>query len=278
MSYGDNLFVSLDYSDDHLPANGELVPSDLRNFIKRLRERLRPTRDCHACFYSWLDNTCTYHIPQVRYFAIGEYGGYEGNPHVKKFPAPKRAWNPHYHMFLFGLNEHTHKKVIEESWHNGRDRGKMPLGRVHIGRLEPRSVGYVTDYAVKGWTYPKCDRLKGRFPEFMRCSLKPGIGEPTIKRMAKSVEKRPVLQSKLIKQLRHGKEKMPLGRYLLDKWKEYAGMENAQYDVDFWAFQEDFFNKYLRKDGYIENYKAKNKGRFDAISKKNKVFKKKGPL
>ena len=65
--HDENLFITLTYDDDHLPADGLLYRSDVTKFIKRLR---------HYC--------------SVRYFGCGEYG--------------TKNKRPHYHLILFGCH------------------------------------------------------------------------------------------------------------------------------------------------------------------------------
>ena len=73
--HDDNIFLTLTYDNDNLPAPLEnspinpLVKRDLQLFIKRLRKRFPDQR--------------------IRYFACGEYGG--------------ASMRPHYHLILFGL-------------------------------------------------------------------------------------------------------------------------------------------------------------------------------
>lgn len=77
-------FLTLTYNDDHLPTNGDLNPSDLKQFIKSLRNCYPPKT--------------------IRYFAVGEYGDI--------------TWRPHYHLALFG---HCLMDIqpIEKSWTKG---------------------------------------------------------------------------------------------------------------------------------------------------------------
>lgn len=74
-------FVTLTYAPENLPRDGSLVPSDLRNWLKRLRKSLYPTK--------------------VRFFACGEYGD--------------QTERPHYHAALFGVGQ-FHESVINKAW------------------------------------------------------------------------------------------------------------------------------------------------------------------
>lgn len=78
-------FITLTYSDEHIPKNGYLQKSDLQNFFKRYRKHLHRLPDP---------------IP-IKYFACGEYGG--------------RTGRPHYHAILFNADV----DIIEKAWNKG---------------------------------------------------------------------------------------------------------------------------------------------------------------
>jgi len=95
---------------------------------------------------------------KLRYYAVGEYGS--------------RGGRPHYHLLIFNASE-AH---IRSSWNDSRDR---PVGIVHIGRVTPASVGYVTKYLVQttsaqNWRSEK--NPKGLLKPFSVMSRKYGIG------------------------------------------------------------------------------------------------------
>lgn len=89
-----------------------------------------------------------------RYFVVGEYGD--------------RSWRPHYHGILFGFPLRAVDKV-QECW---------KYGYVHIGTAERGSLKYITGYCTKGMTGGPLavEKLGPRIPEFVRMSLRPGIG------------------------------------------------------------------------------------------------------
>ena len=68
--YEDNCFITLTFDDKHLVDNRSLKVSDFQNFMKRLRQYIKPNR--------------------VRFFHCGEYGA--------KFA------RPHHHACLFGYD------------------------------------------------------------------------------------------------------------------------------------------------------------------------------
>lgn len=88
---------------------------------------------------------------KLRFYVVGEYG--------------EKSTRPHYHCVLFGSN--IKQSDIEKSW---------PYGFVHVGQLTLESAHYTVGYVTKGMTKSDDPRLEGRYPEFARMSLHPGIG------------------------------------------------------------------------------------------------------
>lgn len=72
-------FVTLTYDNEHLPPNCSLRFEHLALFWKRLRKR----------------------VPNIKYFASGEYG--------------ETTLRPHYHAIIFGLTE-ANRRDVYESW------------------------------------------------------------------------------------------------------------------------------------------------------------------
>lgn len=192
--WGDNAFITLTYDEDHLPADGSLRPRDLSLFLKRYRKSLHPRR--------------------VRFFAVGEYG--------------ERSLRPHYHIALFNSPACLHGvtragrsdgccavcRSVRDLW------GK---GHVLVGRLEPASAAYVAGYVSKKWTAP--DEHPGLYPQFTRMSLRPGIGAGMVSEIASTLmehELDGVLEDVPVS-LRHGKQILPLGRYLRRRLREEIG-------------------------------------------------------
>lgn len=168
--YEHNYFVTLTYDDAHLPiaphakvdkSTGEvtdlkdvatLSPRDLQLFLKRLRTNSKREFGHEG----------------IRFFACGEYG-----------PQTNR---PHYHLILFNcpLNCLQFEKrengymyyrspFLEKTW------GK---GFVIVTDFSFATAGYVARYMLK--KHKGLDRdyyeQNGLYPEFTRCSRKPGIG------------------------------------------------------------------------------------------------------
>lgn len=150
-----NCFLTLTYSDDHLPDNGGLRYRDYQLFMKRLRKL----------------------YPRARFYMCGEYG--------------EQTKRPHYHAALFGVEFpdavpvskrpggmiYT-SQILSDLW---------PLGHSSFGALTRESAAYIARYVMKKLSGPPAEQAYRRVdpetgevfqvePEFNRMSLKPGIG------------------------------------------------------------------------------------------------------
>lgn len=153
-----NSFITLTYSDEHLPWDESVHVKHFQDFMKRLRKRIRRP---------------------VRYFHCGEYG--------------EENLRPHYHGCIFGYDfpdkylwsknhrgdQYFRSDELEKLW---------PFGHSTIGQLNFQTAAYTARYIMKKITGPqaeehyltnKCDDdgvLVGRKPEYVTMSLKPGLG------------------------------------------------------------------------------------------------------
>lgn len=144
---------------------------------------------------------------KIRYYAVGEYGD--------------ETQRPHYHVALFGLDGMS-TDLIEEKWKKGH---------VYVGDLSRESAQYICGYILKKMT--KSDpRLNGRVRERALMSRKPGIGAAAMNivasTMASEAGSAVILQEgDMPASLRHGKQLLPLGRYLRMKLREAYGFKNT---------------------------------------------------
>lgn len=204
LCHSENCFLTLTYNDTTLPLIslptgqevGSLEPLHLRLWLKRLRERISPLR--------------------LRFYAVGEYG--------------ERTWRPHYHVCLFGFQTcyrgQTKRHILsgQRMWSQCCDRCRLVgetwgFGDVDLGTLNKDSASYCAEYTVKKMTRTDDPRLEGRWPEFARMSLKPGIGADAMWEYASEML-RYSLDETLIDvpaSAGHGKKNLPLGRYLRAK-------------------------------------------------------------
>lgn len=113
-------FVTLTYSDAHLPPGGSLVKRDLQLFFKRLRKQ-------HAQSSS---------LP-LRYFSVGEYGD--------------QTERPHYHAIIFGYwPNDTVRLPGKRDLHRSPSLEKLwPQGNSSLGAVSFASASYVAHYTGK---------------------------------------------------------------------------------------------------------------------------------
>lgn len=226
MLHPHNAFVTLTHADETIRTVrssssvplATLYPKDAQDWLKRLRDSIKPSR--------------------VRYYLVGEYGD--------------ETQRPHYHVALFnyptcrfGSSQYrydrdgrltksccSHCELIRTTW------GK---GRVFVGSLETHSAQYIAGYVTKKMTKADDPRLLGRHPEFCRMSLRPGIGADMMHEVASTLmqfnlEDR---QADVPVSLAHGTRKLPLGRYLRRKLRSYVGKAEEAPEVVIAALAEE---------------------------------------
>jgi len=149
-------FVTLTYDDEHIPYGGVLHYKHFQLLMRKLRKR----------------------VPGVRFFMCGEYG--------------EKLFRPHYHAALFGISFGDRYPWRKSS--AGFQLYRSPsldalwdFGTAEIGELSFDSAAYVARYCMKKITGDQAEAHYARLvpdtgeiiqlpAEFMRCSLKPGIG------------------------------------------------------------------------------------------------------
>lgn len=160
-------------------------------------------------------------IGKFRYYAVGEYGD--------------RTERPHYHLFLFGVPLALAVQV-QECWR---------FGHIHAGTCTEHSASYIAGYVTKKLTNKLDPELRGRYPEFARMSLKPGIGATAMKDVGEQLT-RTRWGAKAINDigdvpltLQYGpKSTLPLGRYLRTKLREEVGLPNETPERAITAYKE----------------------------------------
>lgn len=160
-----NSFVTLTYDNEHLPRGGTLVPEHPQLFMKRLR-RARPGI-------------------RVSYFLCGEYG--------------ERSERPHYHALLFGCafpDQVLIPRSSGEPLYRSEELARLwGLGFCSIGAVTFQSAAYCARYVLKKFERgsvlkPSCTadgELIEREAEFLRVSLRPGIGRGWVERFESDV-------------------------------------------------------------------------------------------
>lgn len=154
--YDDNVFLTLTYNNDHLPADGTLVKRHLVLFMKRLR-KLKGAG--------------------VRFYACGEYG--------------ETTRRPHYHLLLFNCDFedkrfYKNAKRGERLYTSEICSRLWPMGYSVLGSVDFDSCAYVARYimekrngllAEKHYNWVDHDGVcHSVIPEFTVMSRRPGIG------------------------------------------------------------------------------------------------------
>lgn len=144
-----NIFITLTYSDDHLPTG--LDPPALQRFLKRLRKR------------ATTDSTIQTDGTGIRFLACGEYGD--------------TTQRPHYHAILYNCDLADKHKCGKDLYESDTLTKLWPYGANRIGAVTPASAAYVAKYQMKSRNIdhitPDGEVLQR---PFLRMSRRPGIG------------------------------------------------------------------------------------------------------
>lgn len=253
LSHEENCFVTLTYDDVNLPTNGCLDARVLQLWIKRIRKVVYPRK--------------------LRYFGVGEYGDKSGRPH--------------FHLSMFGVSGLTpidnfggrpFEQAVAATW------GK---GYVQVAEFNELTAGYVCGYVVKKMTSGGDPRLEGRTPEFARMSNRPGIGADAMSVIAKQLLDMPQSweSGDVPHELRIGKKKVPLGRYLLKRLRHAVGFSeeytkevrdrlSLSRSVDMLALLHNSKEAGTFKAAFLEEIE----GRLAQVEARSKLFKKRDTL
>lgn len=149
-----NWFVTLTYRE--VPEGGSLRPKDFQDFMKRLRHKK----------------------PGVRFMQCGEYG--------------ELLSRPHHHAVLFNADFPDARRFSGSGartlYTSEELAGLWGHGLVSLGMVTFQSAGYVARYTLKKVHGPDAvDHYRGRVPEYLTMSRRPGIGRGWIERFGKEV-------------------------------------------------------------------------------------------
>lgn len=151
----DNWFLTLTYSDAHLPPHGALQHRDWQLFAKRVRKSLG----------------------SFRYLMCGEYG--------------PQTHRPHYHALLFGLPLPDATRYGLRRGHSVFKSNRLSdawgLGLIELGSVSPSSARYCAGYVLKDTRTPsrvieETGELVSLPAPYGRMSLRPGLGDAWIRR------------------------------------------------------------------------------------------------
>lgn len=80
----ESTFLTLTYDEDHVPCNGSLMKSHIKQYVDLSRQSS---------------------LGHFRYFLVGEYGGQFGRPH--------------YHMIIFNASPYEWEEYFKSKWRHG---------------------------------------------------------------------------------------------------------------------------------------------------------------
>lgn len=278
--YADNVFLTLTYADEFLPRLPKgglptLVPTHLKSFMHRVRTRARRSADLSH--------------RHVRFFAVGEYGDL--------------TQRPHYHVVLFNFPSCLRGRTlsppayprccgpcdfIADCWYTEDDQGvKSPFGKVELLPLSRELAAYIGGYVTKKMVRYDDPRLEGRNPEFARQSLKPGIGAGAMHDVADVLLRYYDVAAELgdvPAVLGHGRQELPLGRYLRAQLRMMVGMDAKAPQVTLDKMAEEMLALRLaarsdEKDPSIRSKViAQNKGRVAGVVARHNIHRKRRVL
>lgn len=161
----ENSFLTLTYSDDHMPDDRSLSTDTIQKFWKKMRKHISKRSG-----------------RLIKHYTSGEYGDADGERIRYSYHLNKMVGdNPHYHACLFGFDfpdkEYYKKtetgdilytsKILTEKW---------GLGHAVIGDVSFESAAYVARYTLKKvYGDDGHEHYDGRLPEKSWCSQ--GLGE-----------------------------------------------------------------------------------------------------
>lgn len=179
--HSESCFLTLTYNEKFIPKKG-LCPEDLQKFIKRLRFFV--SADAQQAGTVQIKSEPA-RGRRVRFYACGEYGS--------------KLERPHYHLCVFGYDfpdkelwsvrnnvKLYRSKILEKLWADPKT--KESYGFSTIGEVTIESASYIARYCQKKKNKNDSENhYQGKNPEFVRMSLKPGIGKDWLVKYKDSV-------------------------------------------------------------------------------------------
>lgn len=156
--YQDNVFLTLTYRDEDLPADDSLCLEHHQLFLKRLRKAHEGRR--------------------IRFYHCGEYGD--------------TTHRPHYHTICFNL-DFADRKFLKTTEAGSRLYTSAELDRLwshgdcYIGDVTFESAAYCGRYVMKKLTGARKSEYGSRVPEYSTMSRRPGVGAPWLAKWKRDV-------------------------------------------------------------------------------------------
>lgn len=263
-SYSDNCFVTLTYEDQYLTrledGRANLVPRDLELWLKRFRDRVKPTR--------------------FRFFGAGEYG--------------EESWRPHFHLAVFNWPVCVYgKSRYVDEWNRPWKKDCCPQcdiirdtwdrGLVQNAELNDKTAQYICGYVTKKMTDEGHPALKGLHPEFPRMSK--GLGKDfmweyasTLLEYPEHIDRRGDVPSTVMV----GDRQWPIGTYLKRNLRKMVGRDEKapQVTLDKIATELQPLRSaaFDASQSFAKTLVASTEQRVANIESRRKIFKQKGKL
>jgi len=167
-TWADNAFLTLTYSEEHLPPYGALKPEHLSAFLKRLRAHHSRIHTPQGKRIRKKYRGLGRHIRSsplggLRYLACGEYG--------------ESYHRPHYHALLFNIGFNDLTLVGKDLYESEFIKKMWPFGSHKIGTVTGASANYTAQYTLKNVGKiahtPDGEILQS---PFFRVSTRPALG------------------------------------------------------------------------------------------------------
>lgn len=143
-----SVFITLTYSEKHLPIGGSLVPKHVQDFIKRLRRRIEPNK--------------------IRHYCSGEYGTQCQKHEIHDCVLCGPIQRPHYHGIIMGFGFPDRQPVGQRDGLTVYESELLSqlweYGFHEIGSASFESAAYCARYVMKKQTGKPVD--KGHYTRY----------------------------------------------------------------------------------------------------------------
>lgn len=160
-----NVFLTLTYDDEHLPAERHLRHDDLTRFLKRLRTDRERNREAYT----------TDRNSNIKYFACGEYG--------------EENQRPHYHAIVFNIGFKDQYRISNDLFGSSTLSRLWQAGKAEFGNATQAAANYIAQYSLKKIGSGDCDSDGVWRPApFLRMSTRPAIGYGWLDRYSEDLQ------------------------------------------------------------------------------------------
>jgi len=205
-----NIMVGIKEFDEYLKDRTSVKKKEMQDFLKRFRHHDKS--------------------PNIRYYAVGEYG--------------EKSLRPHYHLLMFNFDYPNLEQNLLKSW---------SYGLFYIGSVTEASIHYVSGYVMTKQFSPNDDWCERSFALMSR---KPGIGSAYLQDVAEHYinNPKPYLTMK-------GGYKVGMPRYYKDKLYTDEAKLQIQHDINksLKPRTDEMYSRQIQNNNQMLNNFSKNK-------------------